>query len=262
MMRIALAQLLLALLLVAACSPAAPAGETALTVLAASSLTSPFKDMGAAFQAAHPGTTVNFSFAGSQQLRAQIEQGAPADVFASADTANMQPLEASRLVAGQPQIFARNRLVVILPKSNPGRVMQLGDLSRPGLKLVVADPSVPIGSYTLQCLDKMSADPSFGSGFKKAVLARVVSQETNVSQVVSKVALGEADAGIAYVTDGRAFADRLLTIDIPDRYNVIATYPIAVLKKSKSASLAQAFEALVLSDQGQAILARYGFMAR
>ncbi len=262
-MRIALVQSLLALLLIAACSPApaAPASETQLTVLAAASLASPFKEMGAAFQAAHPGTAVNFSFAGSQQLRSQIEQGAPADVFASADTANMQPLEASGLLAGQPQIFARNRLVVILPKSNPGRVTQLGDLARPGLKVVVADPSVPVGSYTLQVLDKLSADPSFGPTFKKAVLARVVSQETNVSQVVSKVALGEADAGIAYVTDGRTF-DRLLTIDIPDRFNVVATYPIAVLKNSKSASLAQAFEALVLSAQGQGILARYGFMPR
>ena len=259
-------------ILVVACQPAAapattPAtasssGGTRLTVFAAASLTAAFGDIAKSFESANPGTKVTFSFAGSQQLRTQIEQGAPADVFASADNKNMDPLKSEGLIVGDPQIFTRNRLVVILPKNNPAGIKTLQDLAKPGLKLDIADASVPVGNYTLQALDKLSADPAYGADFKTQVLARVVSKENDVKQVVSKIALGEADAGVVYTTDAQAAIDQLTTIDIPDQFNVIATYPIAVVKASANPTLAQKFVDLVLSADGQAVLKKYGFAAR
>ncbi len=233
--------------------------QTVLTVYAAASLTGAMSDMGKAFQAANPGTAVAFNFAGSQELRTAIEQGAKADVFASADTANMDKLKAAGLVPGQTRVFASNRLVVIMPKSNPAGIKELHDLAKPNVKLDIADPSVPVGNYTLQALDKLSADPSFGADFKTRVLERVVSKENNVKQVVSKVMLGEADAGVVYTTDAQASADKLTMLDIPDPFNVVATYPIAVVKESAQPALANRFIAFVLSENGQTILKEYGF---
>ncbi len=237
------------------------AGGT-LTVFAAASLTAAFGDIAKSFESANPGTKVTFSFAGSQQLRTQIEQGAPADVFASADNKNMDPLKSEGLIVGNPQIFTRNRLVVILPKNNPAGIKTLQDLAKPGLKLDIADASVPVGNYTLQALDKLSADPAYGADFKTQVLARVVSKENDVKQVVAKIALGEADAGVVYTTDAQAAIDKLTTIDIPDQFNVIAAYPIAVVKSSAHPALAQKFIDFVLSADGQAMLKKYGFAAR
>ncbi len=232
---------------------------TTLSVLAAASLTDAFKTIGARFEQANPGVKVTFSFGGSQALRTQIEQGAKADIFASADTKNMDPLKTANLLGNTPQIFTRNVLTIIIPSSNPARLKELKDLTKTGLKLIFADASVPAGNYTLQVLDKLSADSTYGADFKTKVLANVVSKETDVRAVVSKISLGEGDAGVVYTTDAQAASDKLGTIAIPDKYNVIASYPIATLKASANAALAQKFVDFVMSDQGQVALKQYGF---
>jgi len=235
-----------------------PAPQT-LTVFAAASLTGAFGDIGKAFEAAHPGVTVKFSFAGSQALRTQIEQGAPADVFASADHKNMDPLVTENLVAtGADQDFATNLLTLILPPKNPANIQTLQDLAKPGLKLIFEDASVPAGNYTRQILTNMSKDPTYGTDFSTKVLANVVSNETDVKQVVAKVDQGEADAGVVYVTDALAAPD-LISISIPANFNVIARYPITALAKAPNPDLAAAFVAYVLSADGQAIMKKWGF---
>ena len=235
-----------------------PAPQT-LTVFAAASLTGAFGDIGKAFEAAHPGVTVKFSFAGSQVLRTQIEQGALADVFASADHKNMDPLVTENLVAtGADRDFATNLLTVILPPKNPANIQTLQDLAKPGLKLIFEDASVPAGNYTRQILTNMSKDPTYGADFGTKVLANVVSNETDVKQVVAKVDQGEGDAGIVYVTDALAAPD-LKTISIPANYNVIAHYPITTLAKAPNPELAAAFVAYVLSADGQAVMKKWGF---
>lgn len=233
-----------------------------LTVFAAASLTESFGNIGKQFEAAHPGVKVVFNFAGSQQLRAQLEQGAHADIFASANSQEMNAAIAASLVAsGTQRTFARNQLVVIYPKSNPSQIAALTDLARPGLKLDIADPSVPVGQYSLDMLSKMSRDPAFGSDFRDRVMANVVSREENVKAVVSKVRLGEADAGVVYTTDvTREAAKELGTLDVPDKFNVIATYPIAPLANALEPELARQFIDFVLSPTGQQVMVNYGFI--
>lgn len=245
----------------AATSSASSGSPNTLTVFAAASLTDAFKTIGQQFQTANPGTTVQFNFAGSQDLVTQLSNGAKADVFASADTKNMDALNKAALVDGTPQIFAKNKLVVIVPKANPAGIKTLQDLSKAGIKLDLADKSVPVGNYTLQMLDKFAADSTHGSAYKDAVLKNVVSNEINVKAVLSKVSLGEADAGVVYSTDFQTAADKLTTIEVPDNFNVIATYPIAAVKGSANADLAQKWIAYVLSPDGQAVLAKYGFIS-
>ncbi len=229
-----------------------------LTVFAAASLTDAFTEIGAAFDAANPGVTTTFNFAGSQALRTQIEEGAPADVFASASGKEMDTLVTGSFVTKDiPQIFLMNKLVVILPSSNPAALEKLEDLANLGIKLVLAAEEVPVGKYAHQALDLM--DASFGSGYKDKVFANVVSNEDNVKQVVAKVQLGEADAGIVYVSDVVA-APELKSIEIPTDLNVIAKYPIAPLVKSENADLAAKFIEYVLSAEGQAVLAKWGFI--
>jgi molybdate transport system substrate-binding protein len=233
-----------------------------LTVFAAASLTESFTELGQQFEASHAGVEVLFNFAGSQQLRAQLEQGAQADVFASANTKEMNSaIAASLVVSGTQRIFARNRLVVIFPKDNPGKIQALADLARPGLKLDVADKAVPVGQYTLDMLDKMSGAPAFGPDFKEKVLANVVSYEDNVKAVVSKVRLGEVDAGVVYSTDVTSDAARNVgVLPIPDQFNQVAIYPIAPLANAGQVDLAKQFIELTLSKPGQQILVRYGFI--
>jgi molybdate transport system substrate-binding protein len=277
MKRIAFVVLLIAAML-AACGPAATptAAPTAvpptatsvpptatpeprtLTVFAAASLTGSFTEIGKAFEAANPGVTVTLNFAGSQALRTQIEQGAAADVLATASHKDMDTLVTESLVASGYKDFANNLLVVILPPKNPANVQTLADLAKPGLKLILEDKSVPAGAYSLQILDNMSKDPTYGADFSKNVLANVVSYETDVKSVVSKVDLGEGDAGIVYVTDASATPD-LKTISIPSNFNVIAKYPISALVKAPNADLAAAFVAYVQSTDGQAIMKKWGF---
>lgn len=238
-------------------APAANPSGTVLTVFAAASLTSAFGDIGKRFESANPGIRVRFSFAGSQALRTQIEQGATADVFASANTAEMDTLVAGKLViSGTARIFLTNQLIVVIPARNSAGLERLAELSKPRLKVVLAAKEVPVGNYAAQALGKL--DASLGAGFKDKVLANVVSYENDVKQVVAKVELGEADAGIVYTSDA-VDAPGLKKIEIPDDANVLARYPIAPLAQSKNAALARSFIDAVLSAEGQAILQRRGF---
>jgi molybdate transport system substrate-binding protein len=230
-----------------------------LTVFAAASLTASFTEIGKNFEAANPGVSVTFNFAGSQVLNTQITQGAAADVFASANHTTMDSLVTAKLVApGAPKDFVTNVLKVILPANNPANLTTLQDLAKPGLKLVLGDKSVPVGSYALEILDNLSKDATYGADFKTKVLANVISNETDVKQVVAKVQLGEADAGIVYTTDAIA-APTLKTIVIPANFNVIAKYPIVALNNAPQPELAAEFVVYVLSADGQAIIKKWGF---
>jgi len=231
-----------------------------LTVFAAASLTDAFSEIGHDFEAAHPAVTVTFNFAGSGTLRTQLEQGAVADVFASANQTEMDALVTDNLVAADSsQIFLNNSLLVILPAGNPANIQTLQDLARPGIKLVLGDTTVPAGKYARQILANLDKDPAFASDFSTRVLANLVSNETNVKQVAAKVQLGEADAGIVYVSDAVA-APELKTIEFPAADNVIAKYPIAALRNAPQSDLAADFIAFVLSPDGQAILKKWGFI--
>ena len=238
-------------------TPSSAPEERTLSIFAAASLTDAFTEIGKIFEAANPGVKVSFNFAGSQALRTQIEEGAPADVFASANKTEMDALVTDAFVTqGTPQVFLTNKLVVILPGNNTAGLMKLEDLARPGIKLVLAAEEVPVGKYARQALDQMNGQ--FGTDFKGKVLASVVSNEDNVKQVVAKVQLGEADAGIVYTSDAVA-ATELKTIEIPAELNVIAQYPITTLTKSANADLATTFIEYVLSPNGQSVLQKWGF---
>ena len=241
------------------CGPAATAAPQArtLNVFSAASLTDAFTEIGTNFEAANSGVTVAFNFAGSQALRTQIEEGAPADVFASANQTEMDALINSEHVAeGTPQVFLNNKLIVIMPADNPAALKNLEDLANSGLKLVLAAEEVPVGRYARQALESMNGQ--FGTNFSSTVLANVVSNEDNVKQILAKVQLGEADAGIVYTSDAVS-APELQTIEIPNDLNVSATYPIAPLVESVNADLATAFVEYVLSSEGQEILEKWGF---
>ena len=233
-----------------------------LTIFTAASLTEAFKEMGANIEQANPGTKVIFNFAGSPTLRTQLAQGARADVFASADEPNMQGAQKEGTIASEPRLFVRNQLVAIVPAANPAQVMRLQDLAKPGVKLVLTNKEVPVGNYSRQALAKMSQDAAFGSEFTTRVLANLVSEETNVKQVVAKVQLGEADAGIVYSSDVTpAVRGAVQVLTIPEPFNVIAHYPIAVVRDAPNAAGARAFIDYVLSPAGQAILTKHGFLA-
>ena len=224
-----------------------------MTVFAASSLTEAFEDVAAAFEAGHDGVQVVLNFAGSSALSTQIVQGAPADVFASADAAQMQVVAAEGLLL-EAHIFAGNKLVVVTPRASG--LASLADLATPGVKVVLAAPEVPVGVYARAALEKLEA--VYGADFKKRVEANLVSEEPNVRQAAAKVDLGEADAAVVYATDAAALKN-VSVIKIPEAYNVAATYPIAVLRSASYPELAQAFVRFVLSDEGQAVLAEHGF---
>ncbi|HZU06144.1 MAG TPA: molybdate ABC transporter substrate-binding protein [Chloroflexota bacterium] len=245
--------------------PAAPSAAPVsgeVIVFAAASLTDAFKEIGAAFEAAYPGVRVTFNFGASSQLRTQLEQGAQADVFASADQIQMDRAKDAGLIAGPDRVFVRNRLVVIAPRSNPAGVYELKDLAKPGLRFVTAAPEVPIGVYTQSMLERLAQDPAYGPDFKEQVNANIVSREPNVRQVVAKVSLGEADAAVVYHSDVTPdVADKLVRIEIPDPFNMLATYPVAVVRNAPNPAGAEAFIAYVLGPQGQATLERWGFIA-
>ncbi len=226
-----------------------------LTVFAASSLTEAFEELATVFEAEHSGVNIQLSFDGSATLATQITQGAPADVFASADEDQMQVVVDAGLAADQPKIFATNRLSVITPQNSP--VKRLQDLAQPGVLLVLAAPEVPVGKYARKALEKM--DTRYGSNFSQRVLSNLVSEESNVRQVALKVELGEADAAIVYQTDAAAL--NVKTVPIPSPFNVVGTYPVAALQGGAQLELAQAFVTLTLSEKGQKILREYGFGA-
>jgi molybdate transport system substrate-binding protein len=224
-------------------SGAASPGE--IKVFAAASLTAAFTRIGEQFTAANGGTKVTFNFAGSQALATQIQQSAPADVFASADLANMDKVKD---LVGTPQNFASNQLQIVVEKGNPKGVEGLDDLANADLKVVLAAPEVPAGKYAAEALGKAG------------VTVKPVSAEDNVKAVVTKVSLGEADAGIVYVTDVTAGGDKVEGVDIPEQLNVRATYPIATVKASQARDQAQAFMDLALSAEGQQVLKEHGFL--
>ena len=226
-----------------------------LVVFAASSLRDAFEELGRRFESSQPAAKVVFNFAGSQELRIQIEHGAGADVFASADGGQLRPLEAARLIDA-PRIFARNEPVIVVPAGNPAGIGGLQDLPR-AQRIVLGAPEVPIGSYALRILDAASA--LYGPAFAKAVGAHVASRELNVRQVLAKVRLGEADAAIVYRTDALTARDSVETISIPSQVNAVAEYPIAALRGAHDPAMARAFVELVLSPGGRAVLSRFGF---
>ena len=243
------AALAVAALVLAGCGGDEPAGGSTATpgelkVFAAASLTAAFTELGEQFTNAS-GTEVVFNFAGSQALATQIRQGAPADVFASADVPNMDKVGD---LVDDPRVFAGNRLAIVVEPGNPKGVKTLDDLANPDLKVVLAAPDVPAGKYAAQVLGRAG------------VTVEPVSQEDDVKSVVTKVSLGEADAGIVYVTDVTAGGDRVEGVDIPTGQNVTASYPIATVTASEAQDEARAFVDLVRSAEGQQVLRRHGFL--
>lgn len=242
----------------ASASPAA-GGQGELTVFAAASLKGVLDAMKPAFEAAAPGVTLVVSTDSSAALETQIEQGAPADVFLSADLANAQKLADAGFAAGAPQPFAGNRLLVVVPTANPAGVASPADLARPGLKVIAAGDAVPITRYALQVVAKLAALPGYPAGFAAGYAANVVSREDNVRAVVAKIELGEGDAAIVYATDAAA-SKKVGAIAIPDGANVVATYAGAVVRASRHPAEAAAFLAWLEGAAGQAILASFGFL--
>lgn len=216
-----------------------------LTVLAAASLSESFKELGTAFEAKHPGSKVTFSFDSSSALAAQANNAVPADLFASADQANMKKVTDAGNATG-PKVFAHNKLAIIVAKGNPRKIKSLADFTK--VSFVLCAPEVPCGKYGVEALSKAG------------VKAQPKSLETNVKGVVTKITSGEADAGIGYVTDAKAAANAE-GIEIPDAQNVVAEYPMAVLKQSANSTLAQAFLEFITGAEAQAVLAKYGFAA-
>lgn len=234
-----------------------PSGE--LIVFAAASLTEPFTDIGKRLEMSYPGLKVVYNFGGSPALRSQLEQGAHADIFVSADAVQMDLAAKNGVVQGEAPIFVKNRLVVIVPKANPGKVTEFRDLARPGLKVDLANSKVPVGNYSRQAFSKAGA--AYGTDFERQVLANIVSEEENVKQVVTKIQLGEADAGIVYVSDVTPRVSKdVLTVPIPEAYNQGASYPIALTREVKNRAAAEALMAFVLSAEGQAILKAHNFI--
>ena len=250
--------LLLSAVLLAACgggggtassSPSYSSLSGYINVFAAASLTASFNALGASFHQANPGIGVNFNFAGTPTLVTQIEQGAPADVFASADTTNMDKLTSDGYTLGTSKVFARNQLEIVVAPGNPKGITGLADLAKPGVIYISEGPTVPAGKYSLQALATAG------------VKVTPKSLETSVTAVISKIELGEADAGIVYTTDVRAASSKVQGVSIPAADNVIATYPIVAVKGTKSSAAANAFVDYVVSATGQSTLATYGFLS-
>jgi molybdate transport system substrate-binding protein len=231
-----------------------------VVVFAAASLTDAFKDIAAEFQRVHPHARAVFSFGGSSQLAIQLINGARADVFASADQDQMDVAERGHALVSPRQIFVQNRLMVIAPRDNPASIASLQDLAKPGIKVVGAQASVPIGAYTSVLLKSASANPAFGNDFQLRVERNIVSREDTVRQIVAKIQFGEADAAVVYVTDVTSqIADQFVRIPLPEDLQVIARYPIAV-GNGYNRSGGEAFVAFIESKPAQDILARWGFL--
>ena len=233
-----------------------------LSVYAAASLRDAFNEIADSLERRDPDLRIDFNFAGSQILVLQLGQGAAADVFASADDRWMQIARDSALIEGTPQTFARNRLVVIVPKGNPARIGKLQDLARSGVKLVLAADAVPAGRYAREAIFRLGWTGGYPPDYSRRVLANVVSYEENVRSVAAKVQLGEADAGFVYISDVTpAVTRQVRRFDLPDTANVIASYPIAMVRHAQNATAAKAFIDFVLSPSGQAVLTKNGFLS-
>jgi len=238
---------------------AAPALSGSLTIYGASSLKAALTKAEAAFMTANPAVTVTISTDSSSTLETQIEQGAPADVFLSADTTNPGKLVAKGLAAGNPVNFAGNLLTVIVPTANPAGIASPADLAKTGVKVIAAGATVPITKYATMLVANLAKESGYPANFVAAYNANVVSQEDNVAAVVSKIALGEGDAAICYVTDAKTSA-QVTAITVPADANVPATYAGVVVKASRNAAAAQAFLTWFAGPDGQAILASFGFL--
>ncbi|GFG53764.1 molybdate ABC transporter substrate-binding protein [Mycolicibacterium agri] len=228
-------------------APASITGD--ITVFAASSVKSTFTKLAAQLEKDNPGTKVTFNFAGSSDLVAQLTQGAPADVFASADTKNMTKAVDAGLVAKDPVNFATNTLTIVTPPGNPKKIASFADLAKPGTQVVVCAPQVPCGSAT-EKVEKATG-----------VTLKPVSEESTVTDVLGKITAGQADAGLVYVTDAKGAGDKVTTVPFPESSGAVNTYPIAVLKGSKNPAAAQKFVDLVSGAEGRKVLAEAGFAA-
>jgi molybdate transport system substrate-binding protein len=232
-----------------------------LTVFAAASLADAFEEIGTAFKAENPDVDIVFNFGSSSTLATQLVEGAPADIFASANTRQLGVAREGKRIVGYAPTFARNRLVLIVPSDNPANISDLSDLANAGVRFVVATAGVPVRDYTDTMLALLAEDPAYGTAYRDAVIANIASEEENVRQVAAKVALGEADAGVVYFSDVTPdIADQVSIIAIPDEVNTIATYPIAITDDTANFDLAQAFIDYVLSADGQAILVKWNFI--
>jgi len=252
---------LLALSMISFTEAWADEGPQELTVFCGAGLMGAFTEIGDRYENL-TGVIVKFNFDGVPTLRAQIEQGAYADVLVSANLKHMNEMKAEGLIDNSTErIFARNKVAIIVPNDNPANISGLVDLARPGVKILMGTKDLPAGDYALQVLDKLAADPDFGPDYRNQVLANVVSEETTVNRVVSKVALGEADAGFAFISDvSPQMVGKVLRIQIPDEYNVVGDFPIAVLEQSRYPAESQGFIDVVMSEEGQSMIAKYGFI--
>ena len=232
--------------------------ERTLTVLAASSLTDAFGELAETFEEQNPATEVRASYESSSTLLTQIQQGAPADVFASAAQEEMVEAAKDGLVAGKPEVLVKNREVVIVPADNPANIQTLRDVAKPGVRLVLAEDGVPAADYALEILSKANAE--YARGFKRDVLANVVSREADVRASVNRVVVRDADATFGYASDYTPdIRDRAEVVPIPPDLNIVATYPIAALKDARNPALARDWMDLVTSEEGQRVLEKWGF---
>ena len=230
-----------------------------LTVFGAASLKGVLDKAKAAYETANPGTTVTVSTDSSSALEMQIEQGAPADVFLSADTTNPKKLVDGGFADGAAVTFAGNKLTVIVPAANPAGIKTPADLAKPGVKVIAAGPEVPITKYATQLVGNLAKEAGYPADFAAKYAANIASQEDNVKAVVAKIELGEGDGGIVYVTDAKA-STKVTPIDVPDTANVPATYAGVVVKASKNAAAGKTFLDWFAGPGGQAILGEFGFL--
>jgi molybdate transport system substrate-binding protein len=229
-----------------------------LTILAASSLTDAFGELGNTFEDQNQGVQVKQTFGASSDLLAQIEQGAPADVFASAAEEEMDTADKDGLVSGTPRVFVKNREVIMVPRDNPAGINSLGDMAGPDIKLVLAAKDVPAADYAVEILGK--ANREYGPGFEQDVLSNVVSREADVRASVNRVVVGDADATFGYASDYTPdIRDKVKVIKIPPDLNIIATYPVASLKDAEDPELARKWVDLVTSEEGQKVLEKWNF---
>jgi molybdate transport system substrate-binding protein len=242
----------------AATSPGTNVELDDVTVYAAASLRGAFEALAGPWEARHPGSTLVLSFDASSTLRTQIEQGAPADVLASADTRNAQLLVDAWLAPGPITPFAGNDLVVVVPTDDPAAIETPADLARPGIRYVTAGPEVPITRYATEAIENLGALPDYPAGYAAAVTANIVSEEDNVRAVLAKIELGEGDAAIVYATDAAA-SELVETIPIPDEANVPATYAAVASIDAPNPALAPEFLSFLTGPEAQAILADFGF---
>jgi molybdate transport system substrate-binding protein len=238
----------------------APSAEAAeLTIFAAASLKNVLAEAETAYEAVNPGTDLTVSTDSSAALETQIEQGAPADVFLSADTTNPQKLVDGGLASGEAVPFAGNKLTVIVPTDNPAGIQSPADLAKDGVRIIAAGDEVPITKYATQLVEDLAAEADYPADFQAAYAANIASKEDNVGQVVAKIELGEGDAGIVYVTDANA-SDEVSAIDVPEDANVPATYACVVVGASPNQEAAAAFLDWLAGSDGQAVLSSFGFL--